>query len=119
MRDISARIRRYRLSRYSPLHGSLSRHFRWAWPILGLWLAYVVLLSEHSLFRIWLMGRESMRVRTELAATRQELDRLERQMKDPHARRDQAEHTLRERNGYAGPREIVYRIPPQEPDSLR
>ncbi len=119
MRDIGARIQRYRLVRYSALHGSLSRHFRWAWPILGLWLAYVALLSEHSLFRIWLMGRESMRVRTEFAATRQELGRLEQQMKNPGARRDWAEHILRERNGYAKPPEIIYRIPPQGPDSLR
>ena len=117
MRDIGARIRRYRLSRYGSPHGVL-RHLRWAWPILGLWLAYVTLFSEHGLFRIWRMSRESARVQTELETTRKEITRREAEMKYPRAFRERAEHILRERSGYAGPGDIIYRIRSPGPDSL-
>jgi cell division protein FtsB len=118
MRDIGARIQRYRLSRYGAASPSLLRSLRWIWPILGLWLAYVTFFSEHSLFRIWRMGREDASLRAELDATRHELSRLETQMKDPRVRRDQAEHLLRERSGFAKPGEIIYRVPSQDADSL-
>ena len=108
MRDIGARIQRYRLTRYGRAGGAT---FRWAWPVLFLWLIYATLLGEHSLLRIWRMGGESGRLQRELTATRGELDRLEKQLQDPSERKRIGEHTLRERNGFAKPGEILYRIP--------
>jgi cell division protein FtsB len=108
MRDIGTRIQRYRLSRYGRVGGAT---FRWAWPLLFLWLIYATLLGEHSLLRIWRMGRESARLQGELLATRGELDRLEKQLSDPSERKRIGEHTLRERNGFVKPGEILYRIP--------
>ncbi|TMQ72997.1 MAG: septum formation initiator family protein [Candidatus Eisenbacteria bacterium] len=89
----------------------------WVWPLLGLWLVYVGALGEHSWFRIWRLSRESGRIQKELAATRTQLDRLEHQLKDPDARRQLGEKVLRERNGFAGQGELIYRIP--APDSLQ
>ena len=111
MRDIGTRIRRYRLTRFARGNGPFFARFRWLWPIVGLWIVYVGLISEHSLLRLWRMNREGERMRADLAATRQELDGLEARMKDPRARRDQGEHILRERSGWARPGEIIYRIP--------
>ena len=111
MRDIGARIRRYRLTRYASRHGSILSQLRWVWPFLLLWVAYMGLFSEHSLWRLWQLSREGSRMRAELATTRQELERIEAKMNDPKARREQGEHILRERNGWAKPGEIIYRIP--------
>ena len=116
MRDIGERIQRYRLSRYGAASGR-PRRIGWVWPLLGLWLVYVGALGEHSWFRIWRLSRESGRIQKELAATRTQLDRLEHQLKDPDARRQLGEKVLRERNGFAGQGELIYRIP--APDSLQ
>ncbi len=111
MRDIGARIQRYRLSRYGRVGGAT---FRWAWPLLFLWLVYATLLGDHSLFRIWRMGTETGRVQSELVATREELDRLEHRLHDRGAQREMGERVLRERSGFAKPGEIIYRIPPAD-----
>jgi len=120
MRDISTRIQRYRLSRYGRTDGSLFRRLRWAWPLLALWLVYVGLLSEHSLFRLWRLNVENARLRATLGATRQEIGRLDRQMADPRARQERGEHALRERDGMGRRDEIIYRYadPVGPPDSL-
>ena len=118
MRDIGARIQRYRLSRYGPSNSSLLRRLAWVWPLLALWGAYVAFFGEHSLLRIWQLGRESARMRTELVSAQKELNRLEGRMNDPRVVRDRAEHVLRERSGWAKPGEIIYRIPTSKVDTL-
>jgi cell division protein FtsB len=112
MRDIGARIQRYRLSRYGHAGGAT---FRWLWPLLLLWLFYAALLGEHSWLRIRRMGSDERRAQADLAATRAELAQAEHRLRDKSAQRDVGEHTLRERNGFVGRGEIIYRIPP--PDS--
>lgn len=113
MRDIGARIQRYRLSRYGAPVASL-RRLGWIWPLLGLWLVYAGLLGEHSWYRIWRLSRESGRIHQELVATRVALERLEYQLHDSGARRELGEKALRERNGFAKPGEIIYRIPARD-----
>lgn len=108
MRDIGARIQRYRLTRYGRSGGVT---LRWAWPLLFLWLVYAALIGEHSFFNIWRMDRESARLQAELNATRAELEHLEHQLRDPSERKRIGEHALRERSGFARPGEILYRIP--------
>ncbi|HET9328828.1 MAG TPA: septum formation initiator family protein [Candidatus Eisenbacteria bacterium] len=116
VRDIGARIQRYRLSRYESPSGR-PRRIAWMWPLLGLWAIYAGVLGEHSWFRIWRLGQESERIQRELSATRAELDRLEHQLHDAGARREIGEKVLRERNGFVGKGEILYRIPAR--DTLR
>ena len=108
MRDIGARIQRYRLSRYGRVGGAT---FRWAWPLLFLWLIYAAFLGQHSLLRIWLMGNEERRVQEQLAETQAELGRADRVLHDKAMLKDRGEHVLRERNGFARSGEIIYRIP--------
>jgi hypothetical protein len=111
MRDIGRRIQRYRLSRYRPIPGGLPRPPRWVWVVAALWLAYVGVLSERSLFRIWRMGAENAR-----AEARAEIARLDREARDPRARLSEAEHALR-REGFARRGEVIYRIQPGAPDT--
>ena len=118
MRDIGSRIQRYRLSRYGPADHSPLRHLRWAWPLIGLWLLYVGLLSEHSLLRLWRLSAESRRLRSEVETTRAQIGELDRKIKDPDARRAWGERTLRERDGMARKGEIVYRYQ-GEADTLK
>jgi len=81
-----------------------------------LWAVYALFLGEHSLLRIWKLGREDRRMRHELVSTRKELDQLEGGMNDPRVIRDRAEQVLRQR-GYAKPGEIIYRIPETKADT--
>jgi cell division protein FtsB len=118
MRDIGARIRRYRLSRYGPAESRGVRRFGWAWPLLGLWLLYMGVLSEHSMLRIWSMSRENVRTMHDLDSLKVEVARLDRELADPKARRASAERVLREQIRYARPGEIVYSIEDDPPDSL-
>lgn len=118
MRDIGNRIRRYRLSRYGTNPPPLLRRLGWTIPLLGLWLVYAVFLSDHSFLRLWLLDREQARVEAELKRVRAELAQSERQAKDPAIRRLRAEQALRERSGFVGPGEIIYRIPEAPSDSL-
>jgi cell division protein FtsB len=116
VRDIGDRIRRYRLSRYGDGAGR-PRRVAWIWPVLLLWLVYAGVLGEHSWLRIWRLSRESADQQKELAAMRSELGRLEHQLRDASARRELGEKVLRERNGYVGKDELIYRI--TERDSTR
>ena len=118
MRDIGRRIRRYRLSRYRAPQGAFPRLPRWVWIALGLWLAYVAVLSERSLYRIWRMGDEDTRAQRQLEEARREIARLDREARDPQARQREAERALR-REGFARKGEVIYRIDGADPDSLR
>ena len=94
MRDIGARINRYRLSRYAPPEDRLRRRLRWAWVVFALWAVWVGLLSEHSFLRLWSLGREDTKNRTEVGAQRR--------------RRLAAEDYLRRNAQMARKNEIVY-----------
>ena len=118
MRDIGQKIQRYRLTRFGPRNAPLLRRLAWVWPILGIWGVYVLFFGEHSLLRIWRLSQENHRMRAELVSTQKELDRLEGRMNDPRVMRDDGEHLLRERSGFAKPGEIIYRIPETKPDSV-
>jgi len=110
MRDTIRRIQRHRLSRYASGDEPVVRRLRWIWPLVTIWLVYVVALSDHGVYRIWRLHREQVRAKAELASVRAEIDRLERENRDPAARRERAERALRERGGWARPGEIIYRI---------
>lgn len=110
MRDIGSRLRRYRLSRYAPPGDPLRKGLRWGWVALGLWLVWIGVLSDHSLWRIWNLSRESARAERELQSTRAAVERLDAELTNPETQRELAERALRERTGMARPGEIVYRI---------
>ena len=109
MSDIDSRLRRHRLSRYAPPPDPLHRGLRLGWVALGLWLVWIAVLSDHSLWRIWRLGREHAQTEQDLQRTRREVDRLDAELNNPATQREQAESALR-RTGMAGPGEIVYRI---------
>ena len=117
MRDIGRRIQRYRLSRYRAPQGAFPPPPRWVWIAAALWLAYVGILSERSLYRIWRMEGESAQAQRELGEVRREIDRLDREARDPQARLREAERALR-REGFSSPGEIIYRIEGGTRDSL-
>lgn len=117
MKDIGSRILR-RPSRFgSPDDPWRRRMVRFVIPALLIWVVYAGVLSEHSWWRLWRLGHEQKQTATRLEATRGEIERLEREIADPDERRALQEKVLRERNGYARPNEIIYRIDGTLPDS--
>ena len=118
MRDIGSRIGRYRLSRYAAPIDRIRRRLRWAWVLAALWLVWISVVGDHSLWRIWRLGRENAHAHRQLAEMRGEIDRLDQQIHDPRVGRELAEKTLREKNGMARPGEIIYRIRGDAPDSV-
>jgi cell division protein FtsB len=119
MRDISRRIKRYRLSRYALPDDPVRRHFKWVWVLAFGWVAWAGFISEHSLYRIWRLDQESKQTTSALAETQRQREILEEEQRDPEARRQNAERILREENGMAGPNEIIYQIRDDVPaDSL-
>ncbi len=116
MRDISKRLRLHP-SRFALPEDRLRRRLGLLWPLAGLWLLYIGLLSEHSLLRIWQLSRDNESMRISLRETEAEIVRLDREIRDPAAARGRAERTLRERDGWAKPGEFVYRIQPTQGDS--
>ncbi len=118
MRDIGVRIQKYRLSRYASPQSVFRRRLRWVWIVAAIWLAWAGLLSEHSYYRIWRLDREKAGAARELERVRSEIARLDAELQDPEAGRMRAERWLRERDGMARPKEIVYRIRSGIPDSL-
>ena len=118
MRDISHRLKRYRLSRYAAPDDPVRRHIRWVWVAACAWLAWAGLISDHSMYRIWRLEQESKQTAEELIAAGRERERMEEENRDPEARRLHAERELRVKNGMAGPREIIYQIREVSPDSL-
>ena len=116
MRDIGRRIQRYRLSRYRAPQGGIPRPPRWAWLLAALWLAYIGVISERSLYRIWRMGDENAKAQRELARVREEITRLDKEARDPKSALRDAERALR-REGFARKGEVVYRIESAVPDT--
>ena len=117
MRDIGRRIQRYRLSRYRPIQGGLPRPPRWVWLAAAIWLVYIGVLSDRSLYRIWRMGAENARAEQRLIEVKAEIARLDRESRAPRARLDEAEQALR-REGFARRGELIYRIQPGGLDTL-
>jgi cell division protein FtsB len=118
MRDISRRLKRYRLSRYATPDHPVRRHVRWVWVAVAAWVAWAAFISDHSMYRIWRLEQDSKRTAAELVATRSERESMEEESRDPEARRLHAERELRVKNGMAGPGEIIYQIREVSPDSL-
>ncbi len=116
MRDIGRRIQRYRLSRYRTPQGGFPRPPRWVWLVAAAWLAWVGVISERSLYRIWRMSEENARAQRELARAREEIARHDEAARDPRAGLRDAERALR-REGFARAGEVVYRIEPGVPDT--
>lgn len=115
MRDIGARFRRYRLSRYAPPEDRLLRHLRWAWLIFALWILWVGVVSDHSFYRLWSLGREDSRNRTEVMRLSADLERVERELTDPKRRRLAAEDYLRRNVRMARKNEVVYQYTTPRP----
>ena len=118
MRDIGHRIRRYRLTRFAPPEDKVRRRLRWLWAVGALWLLWAGVLSDHSFYRIWRLGRASVQAERELEQGRSENQRLDAELRDPQAGRERAERLLRERSGMARRGEIIYRVEGAVPDSL-
>lgn len=118
MRDISRRLKRYRLSRYALPDHPVRRHIRWVWVALFAWIAWAGFISDHSMYRIWRLEQESKRTSEALVAASRERERMEEEGQDPEARRLHAERELREKNGMAVPGEIIYQIREVPADSL-
>ncbi|NOT33380.1 MAG: septum formation initiator family protein [Candidatus Eisenbacteria bacterium] len=117
MRDISRRLARHRSS-FARGDAPLLRRVPWLWALLALWAVYTVFLSEHSLWKLSSLDRETRRSEAQLTATRAEIDRLENELAEPRRRRALAERVLRERNGFASPNETIYRFDGESVDSL-
>jgi len=117
VRDIGRRIQRYRLSRYRPPQQGIPRPPRWVWLAAALWLVYVGVLSDRSLYRIWRMGQENARAERKLREAEADIARLDKEARDPRARLDEAEQALR-KEGFAKHGELIYRIQPGAADTL-
>ncbi len=109
MRDISHRLARRR-SPFAAAEDPVRRRLRWAWLAGALWLVWIGLLSDHSVWRLARLGVEDARTTRELANARAEVERLESERKDPQRMRELGEKVLRERGGMAQPGEIIYRV---------
>jgi cell division protein FtsB len=93
-----------------------TRHIpRWFWLVAGVWLAWVTVLSDHSFWRIAQLKREIASSEAEAVHLKQDTQQLERQVKDPEARKFRAEEIARTQHGWAAPGEIVYRFRGSEP----
>ena len=88
-----------------------TRHIpRWFWLVAGLWLAWVTVISDHSLWRISRLRREIAAADREAARLKSDSEALNRQVSDPAARRFRAEEIARTQHGWAAPGELVYRF---------
>ena len=94
---------------------------RWFWLAAGLWLAWVTVLSDHSFWRIAQLKREIASSESEAERLKKDTEQLERQVRDPEARRFRAEEIARTQHGWAAPGELVYRCRGNEtvPDTAR
>jgi cell division protein FtsB len=119
MRDISHRLKRYRLSRYAPPADPIRRHLRWGWLAAAAWLVYIGAVSDHSLYRIWRLSQDTKQAEAELTSMQTERERLESESNDPAWREDRVEQQLREKDMMARPKEIIYQIREVPPDSLQ
>jgi len=118
MRDISRRLKRYRLSRYAPPDHPVRRHIRWVWVAGLAWVAWAGFISDHSMYRIWRLEQEASRTHQDLVTATQTREQLEEESRDPEAQQLRVENELRVKNGMAAPGEIIYQIREVPADSL-
>jgi len=83
---------------------------RWFWLAAGLWLVWVTVLSDHSFWRIAQLKREIASSTREAERLKHDTEQLERQVRDPEARKFRAEEIARTQHGWAAPGELVYRF---------
>ena len=115
MRDIGRRIHRYRLSRYAPPQDRVRQRLRWAWLLGALWLIWIGLISDHSLWRISRLNAADARTTREASVARSKADAIEQELRDARSARDIAENALRVNNGMARPDERIYLVRPGTP----
>lgn len=89
--------------------GNRARHIpRWFWIAAGAWLVWVSVLSDHSFWRIAQLRREIGTAEHEAGRLRNDTEQLDRQVRDPEAKRFRAEEIARTQHGWAAPGELVY-----------
>ena len=92
------------------------RHIpRWFWLVAGAWLAWVTVLSDHSFWRIAKLKREIASSEALAVQLKQDTEQIEKQVRDPEARKFRAEEIARTQHGWAAPGELVYRFRGSEP----
>lgn len=117
MTDIHRRLQRRRLSRYGA--STAAFQWPWVWAALGLWLVWATFLSDHSFYQLWRLERANTTERARYLRLSAQLEDVDRRTHDPRARRDAAEHELREHDGKARPNELIYRIQDSETPAAR
>ncbi len=91
--------------------GARAHHIpRWFWLAAALWLAWVGVLSDHSVWRIVQLKREIASAERDARELKKSTAALESQMSDPYSRKFHAEEVARTQHGWAAPGEIVYRF---------
>lgn len=109
-RDITKRVLSRPLrSPFAPGGGDPTRG-RWILIGIGVWLLWVGVLSDHSLWRIAQLKRELSNAGRELDRVTEESHAIQASLEDPVARREQAERVLRTQQGWSRPGEIIYRV---------
>ena len=89
----------------------VARHIpRWFWLLMGLWLVWVSVLSDHSFWRIAQLKREISRAERDARDLKKSTATLESQVSDPYTRKFHAEEIARTQHGWAAPGDIVYRF---------
>ena len=91
-------------------HGGARNIPRWFWLIAGVWLAWVLVVSEHSVWRISQLKHEIAQAEADGRKLRQDTARLQAQLSDPEAKQFRAEEIARTQHGWAAPGEIVYKF---------
>jgi cell division protein FtsB len=94
---------------------------RWLWLALGIWLAWVTVISEHSFWRISQLRAQVARAERDTKRIKDDTEKMQAQVKDPVSKRFRAEEIARTEHGWAAPGEIVYRFRGDQPvaDSTR
>ena len=108
-RDVTRRFFSRPLGR-SPFAPAPFQIPRWVWLVVGVWLAWVTVISDHSLLRIVQLKREIASAESETRKLKDETSVIENQLGDPSTRRFHAEEIARTQHGWAAPGEIVYRF---------
>jgi cell division protein FtsB len=94
---------------------------RWFWLAAGIWLAWVLVISEHSFWRISQLKHEIAQAEIDTRKLKDDTARLQAQVSDPEAKRFRAEEIARTQHGWAAPGEIVYKFRggQNQPDTTR
>ena len=115
-RDITQQIlRRPVRSPYGRAEG-IPVGLRWIAAGLTLWLAWVTLISDHSLLRIQGLRHEKHSTEQDLTRVTAKNASLENRLRDPVGQAEHAEEMLRGQ-GMARPGELIYRFDPSTRDS--